>query len=435
MSGPSAPPLFLHSVAFAFRGAADAIVLLDDDNMPVGRDPEWTEGGRREVAAYVREALPSVRVVFRRNAAVAAPRYGTVTVRAACPDGPGVAPQTFGLRFQADGLTEPIEFRLASKLPDRVGCVDVAWTWQIEGARRPEVIGTSEHRLCLVWKEILDPSGWLGARAAARISGGLEVPWTYAKVIEWTCAWAAGLDDEKAIVDSIFANLPKSLLQYAVDADDVAEMLRVGGAYCGVWSRMFQAMAASQGVAVESHGFQVDWRDLHGMALWCAIVITSPGINRTEPAWDASVHYDAICADPRWPLRTHSAVRRRMERRYLFWGAKGGRADGHAVNILKHDGRYYLYDPSFMRGPITLDWRRLPPAGARVDVRALGNFREAYLEDAVHYMLGVLPWGASHREGPGLPAGATVSDLPWRSLTFPTAMLPSARGTLTFYWL
>ena len=40
--------------------------------------------------------------------------------------------------------------------------------------------------------------------------------WVYRPLMEWTCQWAAGQNDERAICDAIIANIGSSGLQYGI---------------------------------------------------------------------------------------------------------------------------------------------------------------------------------------------------------------------------
>ncbi len=421
-------PVSLHSIAFAYDGAPDAILLRDHvTGQLVSVTPEWSAAdGDRALAAYVRGAQPRIQVVLSRpqnpgSLGDWAPRDATrkCTVYATGAGGPGIEQERIRLRFDENGLSAPIELRLSRRLPDRTGRLHLRWRWRVRFASQEFTLGTSSHEICLTARRILDPATWLGRRKARRIGrDAAGARWTYSSIMEWTCQWAAGLDDDKAIVDAIMRNLPTSGLKYAVLVNDIRDMLVQGGGYCGLWARMFQAMAASMGVQIERRGILVDWRvgSNPRRELWRALVVRSGGINRAEPTWPVQRFRDAGVT-----LKARTAIVTIAERRYVFQGKPYGHKDGHVFNVLAYRGSRYLYDPSFLLGPIQLD-RPLPRRDVhrRKDVANLGNFHRAYLSKAVDHMLGTLPWG-SHRHTT-------------KALTIPTALLNSP-GTLTFFWV
>ena len=437
-------PVSLYSIAFAFDGAGDAILLRDErDDLLVGGTPEWTAAaGSRALAAYARGAKPAIHVVLARPRNSASPGdreadalEGGCTVWATGAGGPGIEPLTIPLQADAEGFTPPLAFRL-ERLPDASGVLDVSWSWRARVGSEEFAIGTSKHKICLTAGRPRDPAAWLGLRHPERV--GLDakgLPWTYSRIVEWTCEWAAGLEDDKAIVDAILWHLPRSGLKYAVhlEHNSVREMLFWGGGFCGAWARMFQAMAASQGVFVERRSFWVDWR-LHRALereCWCALVIGEGGVNRTEPNWDSNTWHDGD-----WPF-DGKTVRDFTAKRYVFWGSPNKLVDGHTINVLsRSDGSHYLYDPSFVLGPILLD-RPLPASDPkkRVDVADLGTFGTHYLGSYEAYLLGVLP-RASHAsagpvaKGPAHPRGDPLAD----GVTIPAGRLAPHRDALTFFW-
>jgi hypothetical protein len=443
-----AAPVSLHSIAFAYVGASDAILLRDHatGQLVGGATPEWTAGeGGRAPAAYVRGAQPTIHVVLSRSQKPGSPvdrvsdePNPECTVYATGAGGPGITPQRIALEFDEAGLTAPIEFRLSEPLPIESGRLLLSWSWFIQVASQELALGTSSHDICLSAGPIKDPESWLGERAAMKLGVDAAAPWTYSRIMEWTCEWAAGLEDDKAIVDAIMKNLWRSGLRYAVGETQsdpkkkIEDMLLHQGAYCGTWTRMFQAMAASQGVTVLRRGFWVDWRVLSAprRELWCALVISKGGINREEPEWDASTFHDAD-----WPPDDRT-IEDKTERRYVFWGWPNSYHDGHAINVLEYHGSQYLYDPSFARGPIPLD-RPLPEPDLhkRIDVADLGKFHQDYLSDAGAYMLGLMPWGSHKSSAPGRGGRSDAWTDPFvNGLTIPAAKLDTPRDSLTFLW-
>jgi hypothetical protein len=334
------------------------------------------------------------------------------------------------LSFGRNGLSQPVLFRLSRALPRAIGVWRLRWHWKADVAGEEMPLGDSEHEICLSWRRPLPAAPWAGGNAFK----GCPV-WVYAPIMQWTCAWAAGRNDPKAICDAILKNLPASRLAYARPAWDVKAMLLAGGGYCGGWYRMFQAMAASQGVAVERRAFLVDWQnESGGRARWCAIVVRKPGINRETVAEAASTFHDVR----RRPVK-QAPVRSTTVSRYRFWGVPENVGDGHCVNFLRHDGRWYLYDACFMSQAVALPGFSLPRSNSTraVPIGKLGSFRARYLDHAVSYMLGSLRnegrlFRTVHPD-PGDPGYGKEPVI--NGLTIRTPIVPRPGQLISFYWV
>jgi hypothetical protein len=421
------PPFTLHSIAFAYPGSPDAIPLRSPaTDQLVGAEPEWLAGRRSAVAAYVRGARPAVRVVFART-----PGSSRVaTCRIGAEGAPGIAPRIVTLRFGRDGLSAPVTFRVARRFTRRVGIERVEWSWYAEAAAAPHPLGESSHEICLVWRRPLAAAPWSEPAAFA----GNE-RWAYLPVMQWTTEWAAGRTDARSICDAMLAALPRSGLRYAVAAWTVRDMLLKGGGYCGGWYRMFQAMAAAQGIRLERRAYLVNWESLPGdRARWCALVVTSPGLNRSRPVEAASRFHDA----DRRPI-SRSPVQSVTRRRYRFWGQPGQLGDGHCINFLRFRGRWYLYDASFRSSAVALSGFALPrsnPARA-VPIRALGTFRRDYLDQAVDYMLGSLAGDGRlyETEHPSPDQPDPLGQQVINGLSVETRIVPDGGNTISFYWV
>jgi hypothetical protein len=340
----------------------------------------------------------------------------------------GIVPRRVTLRFDRSGLSQPVPLRLARALPATVGRVKVRWSWTFGGAHA----GTSVHEILLAFRRPRATAHWLletAARQMGIVDGGKR--WVYRRIMEWTCDWGAGRTTDKALCDAILARLPRSGIQYAKLTACVRDVLRERGGYCGELAKTFVAMAGAQGVTAHKRCFLVDWRPLtEDDQRWCALVVRNPGINRAAVTWAPSDFHDASS------LRTTvSKVRNVTERRYRFWGKPGCHLDGHCFAVLEYRGRYYIYDPSFMRRPVGVDWRRLPVPSARrtYDVGAMGNFRSVYLDQAVDYMLGTIRLdGKLYRTtSDGFPG----SDDSPNGLTVRTAHIQRSAPGISFYWM
>ena len=213
--------------------------------------------------------------------------------------------------------------------------------------------------------------------------------------------------------------------------------MQAGGGYCGGWYRMFQAMAAAQGVRVERRSYLVDWRvEPDDVARWCAIVVSDPGVNRHRPLEESSTFHDANMGPGK-----DRPVQRFDVHRYRFWGHPGQLADGHCVNFLRHKGQWYLYDASFRTQPVALRHFRLPSPNPkrRLAVEHQGNFQGAYLNHAVGHLLGTLRHGdrlyRTERPLPGPTASTPQRGFTFNGLSVKTALIPARWRNITFYWM
>jgi hypothetical protein len=260
--------------------------------------------------------------------------------------------------------------------------------------------------------------------------------WVYLPLMEWTCQWAAGQNDEKAICDAIIANVGSSGLRYGIfGIPTVREMLLNQGAMCGVWYQAFQQMAHCHGVFVYRRRFLIDWRPMtHGEEHWCAIVILDGGLNQAIPTADPSTFHDNHTGFP-IPAGTSVPFVTVTEQRYRFWGAPNFHHDGHCINFLRHNGQLYLYDACFGVGPIQINGplpvNNLNVAQGGAD---LAPFKAAYLDDAIDYMLGSIRNGTVLLRSIFInPPGIALAN----GMTVRTADIPevvNGNDGLTFRW-
>ena len=360
-----------------FRGG-QAIELRDPEtNLRVGAAPEWDAAGRNEVAAYLKATRPNLRVIFQGTPAA----NGVYTVGA---DGVPFQVEELQVDLVFDpvtGCSAPQVFQANGPLPDAIGLHPAKLDWYVRTAPSPSVcppVGTSTHSICTSWKAMTEDD-----------DQDLET-WVYEPIMRWTCEWAAGCDDEKAICDAIIRNVESSGLRYGLPLrvfDNVRAVLRNGGGMCGDWYMVFQQMAHSQGVFVHRRAFMTEWRVLpNGEEYWCAIVICRGGLNQPRPTHDESEFHDNHTG---FPIAGQIPLLRRWQHRYRFWGRPRRVDDGHCVNFLEYGGDVYLYDACFGVGPILLP-SGLPVADENVTSAAadVSAFRASYLDNAVDYMLG-----------------------------------------------
>ena len=432
----AAPPFILHSISFAGPGGTGVPLRDPASGTFTGDEPEWTARGRRDPAAYAGGTQPEVFVVFARTRGSPRPFPEWWTVGARGHHGPGITPRRVRIRFDRGGLSGPHRFRLDRPLPGGAGSLRPHWHWHASGhGLVSRYLGTTRHLIHHTWEASLGVKAW--AVRSERAKAPRHRPaaaWVYEPVMRWTCAWARGRRTPKSICDALLHHLPESGLRYAEAAWNVRQMLVANGGYCGGWYRMFQAMAAAQGVEIERRSYLVDWRaESPQESRWCAIVVRHAGINRARPAERASTFHDADVAP-----RKRGPIARRHIRRYRFWGHPGMAADGHCINVLAWRGRHYLYDASFARRAVSLGAVRLPVPNERkpIPVARLGGFKRAYLDGAVDHMLGTLRHDGrlfrTARPDPCHPEFSAKETL--NGLTVRTALIPVRGRDITFYW-
>lgn len=365
-------PLAVFSIAF--RGA---IELRDPRTDQPLAGPHWLRGGPSQPAAFAAGAAPAIEVAFLNL------RYlgdnGIITAIYASGTGGGVARRRVPLAFDDAGLSEPLRFALAAPLPAAIGEHRYRFDWFAAYADRPDLyLGSTEHLIFTTWRPAPPP---LPA-------------WAYAPVLAWSCQWAAGAASPKAICDALIGKLALSGLSYGLEgSQSVRSLLLRGGGTCGGWYRLFQSLAACQGVELLRRDLTiVTDSDLPpaGDTLWDGVVAAGAGLNQPAPAVDP---YDFAEDTERFPLGPAPVgVTRITARRYAFRGQPRklvGIADStHAVNFLAaEDGRAYLYDPSFGVGPVP--WAGDPPApGSFMSGAALAPFKAAYLDRAFPFLIG-----------------------------------------------
>lgn len=415
-------------MAFAWPGSPDAILLREHEtNLLVGATPEWSASGRSAPAAFVRRAKPVLRVVFARRPSVRHQQLkgrisATSTARI------GIAGRAVTLRFNRAGLSQPVAVQLSRALPSRIGRLALSLAWSFDGARA----GTSRHQILLTWRKPMGTLGWLGGPMTRKFD--LEThgqPWVYSRIMEWSCDWATGRLGAKPVCDALLWNLPRSGLKYAIVVTGVRQVLQQGGGYCGAMASTFLALAGAQGIRLHKRAFHVQWRPMsEERAMWCAIVVVKPGLNRKEPAQPASTFHDS----KRFP-GPNTSVRTVTKRRYRFWGKPGGQLDGHSFTVLRDQGKCWLYDPSFLREPVGLNWKQLPKPSVRRTRRiaSAGNFRKAYFDHAVEFMLGTMKCGNVLYRTRELGLAGEHETL--NGLTVHARHVPHRSPGITFFWL
>jgi hypothetical protein len=282
--------------------------------------------------------------------------------------------------------------------------------------------GNSTHTIATSWRTFVPaPAGEVGLPG-----------WVYSPLMRWTCAWAAGQNDEFAICNAIISNVVNSGLRYGIPGVyEVREMLlpQKWGAMCGIWYQAFQQMAHCQGVFVYRRRFLVDRRQMpQNEEHWCAIVICAGGLNQGAPTHPPGHFRDNHAGFP-IPAGGVPLVAAH-ERRYCFWCVPAILLyDGHCVNFLVYNGSLYLYDACFGVGPVPVN-APLPANNTNFAQGGadLAPFRVAYIDTAIDYMMGTI------RNGP-VPLQAQWPNA--NGMTVRTADIPdvvNGNHGLTFRW-
>lgn len=378
-------PVSPFSVHFRFPNS-EAILLKDVvTDMDIGVTPEWVAGmdsfptddgqhSNTNPAAFVRRASVAMEVTFLRALDLQSGGAATLRLTIGATGSPvGVLEQTVTLDFDVNGRSQAHLFKLDGVVSNDVCAKTLTLNWYEKttaGTREP--MGTSIHTLYFTWQ--------------AMASNRDKLPeWAYDQVVEWTCNFATGATSDKDVCDRIFNNLWKTDLKYGVAGWNPRQMILGGGGMCGGWNRLFQSMAFSQGVFVETVAFLVSWRALPGPSdvQWNAIVVSSPGINQLAPPVRPTEFHDLAT----FPIPSPATLTTTEVPRYRFWGSEKGWADGHAINFLVSGGTLFLYDPSFSIGPIALTMT-LPAPTQVLEGTVLQDFVANYLVKAVSHMLG-----------------------------------------------
>ncbi|OGB95867.1 MAG: hypothetical protein A2Z31_08015 [candidate division NC10 bacterium RBG_16_65_8] len=172
---PGPAPFTVYSVEFSFDKSS-AIPLKNHISGSLVPHPEWVKGVRNEPAAYIKGALPKIRVVFKKAPAYVAGAYAV----GATGNLGGIRRKSVTPAFQASGLSAPLAFELMWPLPGTVGKPKVTLQWYARPAPGPALtasVGSTNHKIFLLVDKPVGP--WQA-----------ETPWLAA--LDLACDWAAG---------------------------------------------------------------------------------------------------------------------------------------------------------------------------------------------------------------------------------------------------
>ncbi|RPJ56474.1 MAG: YncE family protein [Acidobacteria bacterium] len=171
---PGRPPFEIHSIKFNYREHSIPLQNhLTHTPIPV---PEFQRGVRNEPACYLAGSLPHIEVVLRQLPAFVP---GTYRIGGTGSHG-GVRYKDVAPTFNANGLSNPIDFELMWPLPASVERADVSIDWYARltpGPAKTAAIGSAIHRFYIILARPTAP--WTN-----------ETPW--AAALDLACGWAAG---------------------------------------------------------------------------------------------------------------------------------------------------------------------------------------------------------------------------------------------------
>lgn len=424
----------VYSIQFDY-GKSEAISLRDvqtDQLLTENDQPEWIKDTRNEAAAYPRGNKPDIMVSFFVVKASMAGEY-TIGAKGNLVN---IAEKTVKLkfdRFQGAGISDPIEFQFESPLPGEIGLhyLSLSWYATPKGSEKMFFLGDSHHKICTTFR-----------KPELHIDDDEIHSWVYSPLMLWTSEWAAGKNNEKDICDAIIDNLYRTGLQYGVPGWNVRYILMSGGGMCSGWYRVFQQMAHCQGVYVHCRWFGVVWREnflREKQVAWNGIVVSDGGLNQMDPTYYPAYYHDN---DLEFPIKDKATIiETKPLYRYVFCGNPNGPYDGHCINFLQYEGKLYLYDPSFAKGPIEVDME-LPPEHDQIwGGKKIASFKANYLDKNVDYMLGSFYNGDKLYETKEYNENNEELLIPVYGMTVKTSIIPDTfeeNGTeyesLSFYW-
>ncbi|MCP4154302.1 MAG: hypothetical protein GY757_41645 [bacterium] len=424
----------MYSIQFDYP-KSDAISLRDvqtDQLLTENDRPEWVKSTRNEPAAYPRGTQPVIMVRFFVVKASMAGKY-TIGAKGNIAN---IAEKTVKLefdRFHGAGISATIEFEFEAPLPGAIGLHHLTLSWYATpvGSEKTFFLGDSEHKICTTFRkpELNDDDDEIH-------------DWVYTPLMLWTSEWAAGKDNEKDICDAIIENLYRSGLQYGIPGWNVRYILLTGGGMCSGWYRVFQQMAHCQGVYVYCRWFGVVWREnflREKQVAWNGIVVSDGGLNQINPTYPPAYFHDN---DVEFPIKDKIKMKDpAVDYRYVFCGNSHGPYDGHCINFLQYEGKLFLYDPSFGKGPIEVDMA-LPPENDEIwGGKKIASFKANYLDKNVDYMLGSFYNGDKLYETKEYDKNGESLLVPAYGMTVKTSLIPDTfmengkqYDSLAFYW-
>jgi len=216
----------------------------------------------------------------------------------------------------------------------------------------------------------------------------------YAPMVEWSCTWATGAWEVKGVADGCYLHVEDCGLTYMVLAWYTADMFNDGGGMCDGWNDFFDHLLAAQGFESERYFYGLSPNaGISPELKWASIVIKSPGINLTQPAFPTLYNYrcvDFVYPVPRFYGNTSPSddVEYFTSQQWYKFSSPSA-MDGHCINFLEHGGVIYLYDATFRNTlgpyPFAGTFASLPPSGQFMQGSALASFKSLYYNMAIDY--------------------------------------------------
>lgn len=382
------PDIEVRRIKFNWGVGSGAVNLKDHVTNALVPVPEWDKTiNRSEPAAYTRGTVITIKAQFYKLSSTAP---DAVVIWADLGQGITLLPQT--VNFAGASESAYVDFTTAVPSPNYINKNDFVWQWYYAVPPYPGSVqnpmNSHSHTICTTFlASLVNPA--------------------YKEPMLWTSEWAKYWSNEKGICDSIISKLYLSGLKYGISnpyGDVIDGVLDQGGGMCGSWYQMFAHMAGCQGVFVNQKFYQLKNDAAPSPEVkWYAIVIKDGGLNQPQPTHAAQNFNDV---DSVYPNPSQSDITIRNEKRYVF-----SSGDGHCINFLDYQGKLYLYDPSFGKGPFDNTFTALPSGDTTGT--ALTNFRANYHDKAIDYMKGYIKLG----------------DGTHKSLTIKTTLIPDLRNS------
>jgi len=329
--------------------------------------PHWTADKGVQPAVFVRGSAMQVNLGLKVDGAP----DGRVLVYGTCPlfDVPAAE-----VAFDEDG-TARATLAVDGRLPNVVGAHDasVQWFARVVGdstvAEQP--LATTPVRILTTFKAPI---------AKGRV---------FKELVEWSCRFAAGLDDDKAIADALITNLHETGLHYGRRGWSTFDILKNKGGMCGGWCMFFRDYCATQGVVLVPWFFTLEKNSSEGGQMkWEGIDIHAGGLNNPEPTFKVPAYLiDEVYPNPRYFGRTSpddDVTYFPSRAMYQFQTV----VDGHCVNFLNYGGKQFMYDPSFGTGPFGGFFEGDIPEQTPMTGASLDTFRQVYFDRGVDHLNG-----------------------------------------------
>jgi hypothetical protein len=227
----------------------------------------------------------------------------------------------------------------------------------------------------------------------------------------------SGDDWDKQVADRLFlyfeanAKVDGQKLTYEFDTawEHVGQLLANGNGRCGAWEEYFLHQARAQGVSsLAGRGFYLRWHYPTNFPLehkWSGLYTDTPGVNNTEPTETYPVY--KVAPNRYSQSGTEAGATAWADRTNVQPAPKGWLFGNHAIVMLQKGTTTYLYDPSFLVGPVELQGFSIPDRDTYANYAPSHVLRVNYLDKAgmpFDYIIGEIKWSE-------YPGGGDAIDL------------------------